>query len=58
MGGHGDGPPDGWAYHRDSLGVRIELVDEAIRAPMEDFMSGIPAATGGTDRLAGRRPPD
>jgi Glyoxalase/Bleomycin resistance protein/Dioxygenase superfamily len=43
MGGHGDGPPNGWAYHRDPLGVRIELVDEAIRAPMEQFMRGLPA---------------
>ena len=44
MGGHGDGPPDGWAYHRDPLGVRIELVDEAIRAPMERLMRGLSAA--------------
>ena len=38
MGGHGDGGPVGWAYHRDPLGVRIELVDEAIRASMETHL--------------------
>jgi catechol 2,3-dioxygenase-like lactoylglutathione lyase family enzyme len=43
IGGHGSGPPSGWAYHRDPLGVRIELVDEALRAPMEGFMFRPPA---------------
>ena len=38
MGGHGDGPPAGWAYHRDPLGVRVEIVDEAMRASMEEFL--------------------
>ncbi len=44
MGGHGGGPPDGWAYYRDPLGIRIELVDEALRAPMEQFMFRSPSA--------------
>ena len=27
-----------FAYHRDPLGIRIELVDETIKAGMEDFL--------------------
>jgi hypothetical protein len=38
MGGHGDGPPSGWAYHRDPIGVRIEVVDDAMRPAMEQFL--------------------
>jgi len=37
-GGHGDGPPSTFTYHRDPWGVRIELVDAAIRPVMEEFM--------------------
>lgn len=37
-GGHGDGPPSTFTYHRDPWGVRIELVDDAIRQTMETFM--------------------
>ena len=43
MGGHGSELPRGWAYHRDPLGVRIELVDEAIRGPMEAYAFRPPA---------------
>jgi hypothetical protein len=38
MGGHGSSRPSGWAYHRDLLGVRVELVDEALRVPMEGYL--------------------
>jgi hypothetical protein len=43
MGGHGDGPPAGWAYHADPLGVRIEVVDDAMRPMMEQFLFQPPA---------------
>jgi hypothetical protein len=43
MGGHGDGPPSGWAYHRDQSGVRIEIVDDAMRPAMEQFLFRPPA---------------
>ena len=45
MGGHGVGPPGGFAYHRDALGVRIEVVDDAIRPAMEQVLMR-PAPTG------------
>ena len=38
MDGRGDGPPEMWAYHRDPLGVRIEIVSEELRPAMEQFM--------------------
>ena len=38
MDGRGDGPPEMWAYHRDPLGVRIEIVNEELRPAMEQFM--------------------
>lgn len=38
FGGHGDGPPATFTYHRDPWGVRLELVDGAIRPMMEQFM--------------------
>jgi hypothetical protein len=28
----------GWVYHRDALGIRIELVDAASRPMMEEYM--------------------
>lgn len=43
MGGHGDGPPGGWAYHSDPLGVRIEVVDEVMRPVMEQYLFQPPA---------------
>lgn len=36
-------PDDGWAYHRDELGVRVEYVGEAIRPMLEDFLFKPPA---------------
>jgi catechol 2,3-dioxygenase-like lactoylglutathione lyase family enzyme len=33
--GHGTAPPAQFAYHRDALGIRLELVDTAVRAVME-----------------------
>ena len=36
--GTGDGPPVMWAYHRDPLGVRIEIVNDELRPAMEQFM--------------------
>jgi catechol 2,3-dioxygenase-like lactoylglutathione lyase family enzyme len=38
MDGHGSGPPEIWAYHRDPLGVRIEIVNDELRPMMEQFM--------------------
>jgi hypothetical protein len=38
MGGQGDGPPESFSYHRDPLGVRVELVDGTLRALMEEHM--------------------
>jgi hypothetical protein len=35
MGDSGGSEPLVWSYHRDRLGVRIELVDAAIRAGMQ-----------------------
>jgi hypothetical protein len=40
--GHGDAPPSTFAYHRDPLGVRIELVNAGIRSTMEEFMFRAP----------------
>jgi hypothetical protein len=41
----GDLAPAGFAYHRDPLGVRIELVDAAMRQLMEEhlFVPEVPA---------------
>ena len=38
MDGKGDAPPVMWAYHRDPLGVRIEIVNDELRPVMEQFM--------------------
>jgi catechol 2,3-dioxygenase-like lactoylglutathione lyase family enzyme len=43
-GGRGDGPPETFAYHRDPWGVRLELVDDAVRPTMEAFMFRAPAS--------------
>ena len=41
--GHdGDTAPVQFAYHRDPLGVRIELVDVALKPLMEEFMFRAP----------------
>jgi hypothetical protein len=41
--GHDDDTaPTQFAYHRDPLGVRIELVDVALKATMEEFMFKAP----------------
>jgi hypothetical protein len=40
MGGHGSGPPGMWAYHRDPLGIRIEVVSEDLRPFMEGHLFG------------------
>ena len=42
--GTGDAPPGMWAYHRDPLGVRIEIVNDALRPAMEQFMWRAPEA--------------
>jgi hypothetical protein len=42
--GRGDEPPVMWAYHRDALGVRIEIVNEQLRPAMEQFMWRAPEA--------------
>jgi hypothetical protein len=43
--GHdGDTAPTQFAYHRDPLGVRIELVDVAMKPMMEEFMFQAPVA--------------
>jgi hypothetical protein len=47
MGGHGKGPPGGWAYHRDALGVRIEVVDDAMRPTMEQMLMRPPGSGEG-----------
>jgi len=43
-GGHGDGPPTMWTYHRDPWGVRFELVNREMRPMMEEFMFPSPGA--------------
>ena len=40
----GDTAPIQFAYHRDPLGVRIELVDVAMKPMMEEFMFKAPLA--------------
>jgi len=42
-----DAAPAGFAYHRDPLGVRIELVDAAMREVMEGWLFK-PEGAGGT----------
>jgi hypothetical protein len=42
MDGTGDGPPWVWAYHRDPLGVRVEIVNTEMRPMMEQFMWRVP----------------
>jgi hypothetical protein len=42
MDGTGDGPPWVWAYHRDPLGVRVEIVNVEMRPMMEQFMWRVP----------------
>jgi catechol 2,3-dioxygenase-like lactoylglutathione lyase family enzyme len=42
--GRGDGPPDTFTYHRDPWGVRLELVDDALRPTMETFMFRAPGS--------------
>jgi hypothetical protein len=39
-----DGSLQQFAYHRDPLGVRIELVDVAMKPMMEEFMFKAPLA--------------
>jgi hypothetical protein len=41
--GHGGAPPAAFTYHRDPLGVRIELVNADLRGPMEQFLFRPPA---------------
>ena len=36
--GHGSAPPTRFAYHRDGLGIRIELVNAALRTVMEQHL--------------------
>lgn len=36
--GHGDASPCAFTYHRDPLGVRVELVNADLRGAMEQFM--------------------
>jgi Glyoxalase/Bleomycin resistance protein/Dioxygenase superfamily len=48
MGDSGGSEPMFWAYHRDRLGVRIELVDGALRAPMQAGWDSV--AEAGEDR--------
>jgi hypothetical protein len=44
MGDSGGTEPLLWSYHNDRLGVRIELVDAAIRA---DMQAGWDSGAGG-----------
>jgi hypothetical protein len=41
--GHGDTPPSSFTYHRDGLGVRVELVNADLRGAMEQFLFRPPA---------------
>ncbi len=41
---HGDALPSRFAYHRDPLGVRVELVNADMRATMEQFVFHPPDA--------------
>ena len=36
--GHGSAPPTRFAYHRDGMGIRIELVNAALRTVMEQHL--------------------
>lgn len=45
MDGHGDAPPGAFTYHRDPLGVRIEVLEGAMRPMMEEFMFLPPPAS-------------
>jgi catechol 2,3-dioxygenase-like lactoylglutathione lyase family enzyme len=38
--GHGDAPPSKFTYHRDPLGVRVELVNAAMRESMARMLRG------------------
>jgi Glyoxalase/Bleomycin resistance protein/Dioxygenase superfamily len=40
--GHGNAPPSKFTYHRDPLGVRVELVNADLRGVMEQFMFRAP----------------
>jgi hypothetical protein len=42
--GHGSAPPARFAYHRDALGIRIELVSADLRELMEHYMFRPPDA--------------
>jgi hypothetical protein len=42
--GHGNATPSAFTYHRDRLGVRVELVNADLRGAMEQFMFRPPAA--------------
>ena len=46
MDGRGDGPPWVFAYHRDPLGVRLELVNAEMRSMMEAHMFRAPDLSG------------
>jgi extradiol dioxygenase family protein len=43
--GHGDAAPAMFTYHRDPLGVRVELVSTALRPAMAELMFRPPPAT-------------
>lgn len=38
MDGHGDDPPNAFTYHRDPLGVRVEIVEGAMRSMMAEAL--------------------
>ncbi|MBV8949258.1 MAG: VOC family protein [Actinobacteria bacterium] len=40
--GHGEGAPAAFTYHRDPLGVRLELVNAGMRPMMEQLMFRTP----------------
>jgi hypothetical protein len=44
MGDSGGSEPLFWAYHKGRLGVRVELVDGALRAPMQSGWEGAAGA--------------
>ena len=44
MDGHGDGPPGAFAYHRDPLGVRVEVLNADMRSMMEEYLFRPPAS--------------
>jgi hypothetical protein len=49
MGDSGGSEPLLWAYHNDPLGVRIELVDDALRAVMQAGWDDAAAESGDPD---------